>query len=65
MPIRSWGICRIDGKCFDRTERRIQEPETKANCIMVRVAGLGKAVKIVFDEVLVIAEETYQTTHMI
>lgn len=46
-------------------ERRIQDPETKANWTIVRVAGLGNVVRMVLEEVLVMAEEKYQTVHII
>lgn len=37
--------------------------DTNANCMMVSVAGLSKAVNIVFDDVLVKAEDQYHMTH--
>lgn len=36
--------------------------ETKANCMIVRVIGCGKAFRIDFDDVFVSADVKYQTT---
>jgi hypothetical protein len=37
--------------------------DTNPNCMMVSVAGLSKAVNIVFDDVLVKADDQYHITH--
>jgi uncharacterized protein YpuA (DUF1002 family) len=44
-------------------ESRTHHPETKANCMMVKVTGRGKAFRIDFEEVLVIAEDMYHIRH--
>lgn len=48
------------GKRRARSAKHRHHPETKANWIMVRVIGLGKALRMVFEEVLVRAELKYQ-----
>jgi len=45
----------------DSHEKHMQREETNANWIKVRVAGLGKALRIAFDEVFVSALDRYQT----
>lgn len=49
------------GKRRARNAENRHHPETKANCIMVRVIGLGKALRMDLEEVLVRAELKYQT----
>ena len=41
------------------------QPDTKANCTVVRVTGLGSAVRIVFEDMLVKMEVMYQTPQSI
>lgn len=48
------------GKRRARNAKHRHHPETKANWIIVRVIGLGKALRMVFEEVLVRAELKYQ-----
>jgi hypothetical protein len=50
----------IAGKRSASAEKRRQYVETKPNCMSVRVAGFGNAIKMVFEEVFVRAEEKYQ-----
>lgn len=44
-------------------ENKRQYAATHANCIIVSVAGLSKAVRIDLDEVFVRAEDQYHATH--
>jgi hypothetical protein len=53
------------GNMEDSQEKRRQKKATKKNWMRVRVAGLGKAMRIDFDEVLVRALDVYHTTHKI
>lgn len=53
------------GNDIARNAKKRHHPETKANCMMVKVIGLGKVLRIDFDEVLVKAELKYQTRHRI
>ena len=48
------------GNILASHEKKRQNDATNANCIRVRVAGLGNAFKIDFEEVFVKAEEKYQ-----
>jgi hypothetical protein len=48
------------GKLLASAEKRRQYDATKPNCMSVRVAGFGKAIKMLFEEVLVRADERYQ-----
>ena len=61
MPFFKAGmvVCR-QGKRRARVEKNRHHPETKANCIIVRVIGLGKTLRMDFEEVLVRAELKYQ-----
>lgn len=60
-PCRSDGICALSmGKTVDSQEKKMQKPDTNANCMRVRLAGLRKALRIDFEEVLVRALEKYQ-----
>lgn len=54
---------RIRGNLDASHENSKQYTATKANCSIVRVAGLSKAVRIDLDEVFVRAEDQYQVTH--
>ena len=64
MPFFKAGILALRlGKSVDIYAKNRHHPETKANCMIVRVIGLGKALRIDFDEVLVKAELKYQTRH--
>lgn len=51
------------GKVEASHDKSRHHDDTNANCMMVSVAGLSKAVNIVFDEVLVKAEDQYHMTH--
>ena len=53
------------GKSRARYAKKRHQPETKANCMMVRVIGLGKAFRIDLEDVFVNAELKYQTRHRI
>lgn len=61
MPFFKAGmaVCRR-GKRRARDAKNRHHPETKANCIIVRVIGLGKALSMDLEEVLVKAELRYQ-----
>lgn len=50
-----------EGQTVEIHEKNRQNDETKPNWISVRVAGLGKELRIDFEEVLVKALEKYQT----
>jgi hypothetical protein len=50
-----------EGQTVESQEKKRQKVETKPNWISVRVAGLGKELRIDFEEVLVKALEKYQT----
>lgn len=61
MPCLRAGIVVFKrGKRCAMYARRRHHPETNANCIIVRVIGLGNALSIDFEEVLVKAEVRYQ-----
>ena len=45
--------------------KNIQYSATNANCMRVRVAGLGKALSMDFEEVFVRALEKYHMIHSI
>ncbi len=49
------------GKLSASAEKRRQYVHTNPNCMSVRVAGFGKAIKMVFEDVFVRAEARYQT----
>ena len=61
MPFFKAGIaiCRR-GNRRARDAKNRHHPETNANCIIVRVIGLGKALRMDLEEVLVSAELKYQ-----
>ena len=64
MPcFRAGIIVRSCGKMRARDANSIHHAETKANCMMVRVIGLGKELRIDLEEVLVRAELKYQIRH--
>jgi hypothetical protein len=66
MPCRNAGIAFLRlGNSVASHEKKRQNDATNANCIRVRVAGLGKALRIDFEDVLVKAEEKYHTIHRI
>lgn len=48
------------GNTVANQEKNRQKVATKPNCISVRVAGFGKAIRIDFEEVFVRALEKYQ-----
>ena len=48
------------GSNVDSHEKNTQKEETNANCMRVSVAGLGRALRIDFEEVFVKALEKYQ-----
>jgi hypothetical protein len=48
------------GKLLASAEKRRQYDATNPNCMSVRVAGFGKDIKMVFEEVFVRADERYQ-----
>jgi hypothetical protein len=49
-----------EGKMVESQEKKTQNEATKPNCTRVRVAGLGKELRMVFEEVLVKALDKYQ-----
>ncbi len=61
MPFFNDGmaVCRR-GKRRASDAKNRHHPETKANCIIVSVIGLGKALSMDLEEVLVNAELKYQ-----
>ena len=54
-----------DGQTVESHEKKTQYEATKPNWIRVRVAGLGKELRMDFEEVLVRALEKYQIKHRI
>jgi hypothetical protein len=60
IPFLKAGILRRIGKLLARLLSKMHQEETKTNCMMVRVTGLGKANKTCFEEVLDITEAKYQ-----
>ena len=61
MPLRRAGIaCFNPGKRDEQYVRSRHQNDTKANCMMVRVTGLGSAVNIDLEDVLVTADVMYQ-----
>lgn len=62
MPFFKAGmvVCSRGKRCARDAKKR-HHPETKANCIIVRVIGFGKALSMDLEEVLVKAELKYQT----
>ena len=62
MPFRRAGIAVFRrGNILASHARKRHQPETKANCIIVSVIGLGKALRMDLEDVLVKAELKYQT----
>lgn len=60
MPFFKAGMRRfIHGNCEDSQLRNKHHDDTKANCNMVSVTGLGNARRICFDEVLDMTEAKY------
>ncbi len=51
------------GKMVVSHEKNIHKEATNANWIKVSVAGLGKALRMAFEEVLVKIEAMYHTAH--
>jgi hypothetical protein len=49
-----------EGKIVESQEKKTQNEATKPNCTRVRVAGLGKELRMVFVEVFVKALDKYQ-----
>lgn len=45
---------------MESQEKKMQKDETNANCMRVSVAGLGRALRMDFEEVFVRALEKYQ-----
>jgi hypothetical protein len=59
-PFFSAGMCRFkEGNTDANQLRRRHQPETKTNCRIVRVTGLGNASRICFEEVLDMTEAKY------
>lgn len=66
IPFLKAGIAVLRrGKRRASHAKKRHQPETKANCMIVSVIGLGKALSIDFEEVLVKAELRYQTRQRI
>lgn len=62
MPYFKNGIvCFMRGYRFAKAANIIHQPETKANWTVVRVMGLGSAVRIVLEDMFVKMEVRYQT----
>lgn len=45
---------------FASQARKTHQKDTRANCMMVRVTGIGREVKMALEEVLVMMEVMYQ-----
>ena len=61
IPFLSAGMAVLRrGKRRASNAKHKHHPETRANCIIVRVIGLGKALRMDLEEVLVRAELKYQ-----
>lgn len=66
MPcLRAGTVFLRPGNLLASPEKIRQYDETNPNCMSVRVAGFGKAIRMVFEEVFVNAEERYQKTQSI
>jgi hypothetical protein len=62
MPLRRAGIAVFNpGKSVEQYVRSRHQNDTKANCIRVSVTGLGSAVNMDLEDVLVTADVMYQT----
>ena len=62
MPFLRAGILFLrDGITLERYTNTKHHIDTKANWIIVRVIGCGRAFRIDFDDVCVMAEVMYQT----
>lgn len=61
MPLRRAGIAVFNpGNTDEQYVRSRHQNDTKANCMMVRVTGLGSVVNMDLEEVLVTADVMYQ-----
>lgn len=60
--LRTVNLVLRTGKMVASQARNMHSDETNANWMMVRVAGLSKAFKMDFDDVLVMAEDAYHIT---
>ena len=61
MPFFRTGTAfRNDAFFFASHERKIHQKDTSMNCMIVNVTGLGRAVKMAFDDVFVRIEVAYQ-----
>ena len=56
---------RTEALCRASHEPKIHQEQTKRNCTIVRVMGLGKAVRMAFEEVFDRIDMAYQTPHRI
>lgn len=66
MPCFNAGTFSLSiGKVEASDANRRQYEETKANWIIVKVAGLSKALRMDLADVLVNADEAYHSTHSI
>lgn len=54
-----------DGQTVESQEKKRQNDDTNPNWMRVSVAGLGKELRIDFEEVLVSALDKYQMMHRI
>lgn len=57
---RKGNVCFIRGYFRAKAARTKHQPETKANCTVVRVMGLGRAVRMAFEDMLVKMDVIYQ-----
>jgi hypothetical protein len=63
MPLRRAGIAVFNpGKSDEQYVRSRHQNDTKANCMTVRVTGLGSAVRMDLEDVLVTADVMYHIT---
>lgn len=58
-------VCFMRGYFLAKAARTKHQPDTKANCTVVRVIGRGSAVKMALEDMLVKMEVMYQTPHRI
>lgn len=64
MPLRRAGMAVFKaGKSFEQYVSSRHQNETKANCMMVRVTGLGSVVNMDLEDVLVTADVIYHMIH--
>lgn len=58
--LRTGTLFLSQGLCLASHARKMHQKETSRNWMMVKVTGLGRDVKMAFEEVLVMMEVAYQ-----